>query len=439
MLENVVAGAISGVVWAAINGVGQRVASKFIKTPAEKAAMAYQTATIDHNKSLLELRKIELEQKERHFFEQLAIQRKNQLDLAEVNFLYLREGQQLQHQLNQWPFKITPRAFLNASQARQGRMLNVVVALRKPRSEASFTSEVSGKSLSYLTPTIDLVRLGMGTVSETLHPRFKNTLRIYDETDQLMLGASESIRVNAWDMWKTEPTAFVYIEPANPVCYKIDISLWGLAFNAEDGVSITTTVTVDLKPYISNRETRAVALICILESIVTALGDSYRTTHFPHLLPEPVLPLLIADAKKRGVPEATWTQAVEGYMTALESVMTHSPLLAAEIAAIAALQAHKVELAELSATLFAKAMVFYEKSGQNEAPENLAQAHMIFRSEPLPVRERANILHDYRDGLPSLEEKTVCHKNVSPEASTAMIHRQLNRQRFRHAAKARVS
>jgi hypothetical protein len=350
ILETLVAGG-SYIMGSFIQSVGPQIARRLIPTQAEKALLAN-----------VDLRRQEMRVREEHFLKQIAETRQLKMDEIEKMRLIRREEADYNEQIRRWPLRVLPIDILNRSKSLNGQSLNVILGIVDTNDAEFYKGE--GKLIGR---TIDMIN---GSPMHTLRNamgEFRSDIVFYHETLRGSRLSGDGFRSTLWSLLQTEPTVLIEVNvPAsNRVLFYI--SYWGGIFEPDgtfaSPIAAFKPIALDLTLVPSEDDAqRQVALALGLSSVLVSLGDAYCTLQRPHIMHTPVFPALMRNAAAASLPEGVWKPMTKAYLSTYDGVASHSPMVASELAAKAALAAHDVSQTDFAAGLLDKALALYQQA-----------------------------------------------------------------------------
>jgi len=375
MIELIAAAIAAGafVVASFVSSVGPQLARRFVPSRFDMATMEG-----------VALRRQELEAQESRFLRGLAEAR----DLKLREFEARRGDIELQMELQRWPLGVLPAALLSRSRSYNGRALNVILKLVEPR-DAGFYAEAA-QSLGAAIGILDEGPLLSATRAVFA---FGNDLTFYHEIRKNVSLSGEGLRTTLWSPLRTEPTVLIEVNIPRADRFVFSVSHWGGAFEPAAPLVALGPLTLDVASLPSDDGSRQVSLALTLSSLIVSLGDTSRAMRRPHELHVPVFPTLMKNATSSGVPSDAWKPMMTAYLSSYDGIAAHSPRIASELAARAALAAQDADQPDFAATLLHKAIALYREAtgARTESPEALL-AHLIrerTRSDALSQLEQA--------------------------------------------------
>ena len=244
---------------------------------------------------------------------------------------------------------------LQRSASQSGSALNIIFAIVDTNDENFY--KTSGKHVNTAIEVIN--KYPLHSLREIMHG-FSNDVILYTDILKNSRLSGESLTSTIWSMLKTDPTVLVEVNVLSPDHYVLYVSHWGGTFEP-DGTFISpirrlTPLNIDLRsiPPDSGAQ-RVVALTLALSSVLVSMGDAYRMLHRTHDLPKPIFPTLMTNTSSATLPDV-WKPMTKAYLSTYDSVAAHSPVIASELAAQAALAAHANNHADFASALLDKAL-----------------------------------------------------------------------------------
>ena len=368
-------------------------------TQIERSQISLHQGTLENNV-------LSLEQRERHHAENLAAQRDRILLQMELSATNEESGKYLSYALHKWPFHTTPGGIIRLSRDQRGRSLNIIITRRTDildQMTRRNTAGGAGHEASSTQPLIQLLREMVRCADRDTSSFLGSQARIYDETHNSCQSNAAGLTSNVYELLGTEPCALLLVEPISQENFRIDISLWGLGFQAGGIVTASSAVAVNLKGL--SRADAGRATYFSLISLMVGLSDVFQATHFPHLLEAPKFPRAMRAAQEAGLSEGAWENILTAYLSALDNVASHSPLVASELAGKAAQHFSELGLTGQALPLIERGAEFFRRSGASSPPSTLAATHAALKGVLPTASTDRPAPGDQADAEPSLAQK----------------------------------
>jgi hypothetical protein len=325
--------------------VGQRYAQRFIRTPTD-----------DRQDLSLQLQVEALRKQEERFATELKARRDLQLEVLEKQFEHDRSEADRKYELARWPFKITPPVFLKSSMARNGRALNLIVCVRSSSSENA-KSDAGLRSLHGLK----LLESCVTIVERETVGRYGGSMFLYDETRKPIELSHTTLQNTGWSLLRTEPTILFYIQQSAPLKFHVDISFWGMGYDADIGPEKLSSIKIDLNDVDGSDSQRGRLLAAVLSTLVVGFGDTFNSLHNASELPQPVFPWLVKQVNAAELPANALDFLSNTYSGSIATLSQYSPSVAIEIGLQAALALYEVGLAEQSRNILNVVLQTYKE------------------------------------------------------------------------------
>lgn len=381
-----------------VNGVGGQLVRRWFPAGMDKASMLQ----VGLKQEELALRRQEIAAAEERFLHQIAAVRDLKLEeLTRLERMHINNIT-YQHELQQWPLVgLLPSTFVKASASRSGRALNVIFAAVDTH-DPDYYDHAKNKLGGLVKEVFSLLHGKTGLALQAAKADFGGDMLLYLHVMKNARHSGDALRSTLWSQLHTEPTVLVEMNMVTADRLDFHVTHWGGAFQPDGAYVPLQAQSLIIPPSILNssntqwfRDLEA-ALVVGLPSLVVSLGDAYRTLHRPHGEFTPVLPVFL-QRTAASLPPELLAALLPSYTATYDSVAAHSPMLAVELTAKAALAAREAQQPLFAEGLLQKALELFRtavgKSMESETEIMAELARLRGEGRPFELERALEALH----------------------------------------------
>jgi hypothetical protein len=340
------------------------------------------------------VRREELRSQEERFLKQIAETRDLKMIELQSQRDSQREGRHENFRVQRWPLPVLPIDILERSKASGGASLNVILKIIEP-------STATNRKPDPTSNLLEVVTSGNMLALRRVVSHFKGDVLFYPDSVKETRYSGDSLATTLWSCLRTEPVVLIEVYSPQPERIVLSISHWGNALDMNNAPVVIKPQVLNFATAGLDKDSKTKALAVGLSIIVTAMGDAYRTLnlHMPGEVKPLVFPSIMQESAGLGLSVDIWRPVMNSYLTMYDLIGQHSPLVASELAAQAALVSHSSKQTDFANLLLDKALALHPAlpEGKKTSESNLKIVLLKHRGPARTPSELENALAIVRD------------------------------------------